>query len=86
MTQDNTQLEASSAAVCDIPVDKVTLNNDTAPHINIDDDGSVQLLIDGMTCASCVSKVQKALQSVDGVENARVNLAERSALVTGDVS
>lgn len=86
LTQDNTQLEASSAAVCDIPVDKVTLNNDTAPHINIDDDGSVQLLIDGMTCASCVSKVQKALQSVDGVENARVNLAERSALVTGDVS
>ncbi|MBD2809358.1 copper-exporting P-type ATPase CopA [Xenorhabdus sp. Vera] len=49
-------------------------------------DDSVQLLLDGMTCASCVSKVQKALQSVDGVEYARVNLAERSALVTGRAS
>ncbi|MCG3462300.1 copper-exporting P-type ATPase CopA [Xenorhabdus bovienii] len=50
------------------------------------DNDSIQLLLDGMTCASCVSKVQKALQSVDGVENARVNLAERSALVTGIAS
>ncbi|MBI6548737.1 copper-exporting P-type ATPase CopA [Xenorhabdus lircayensis] len=53
---------------------------------NVIDDDSVQLLLDGMSCASCVSKVQKALQSVDGVEHARVNLAERSALVTGSAS
>ncbi|MGQ6050624.1 copper-exporting P-type ATPase CopA [Serratia sp. IR-2025] len=46
-------------------------------------DDSVQLLLSGMTCASCVNKVQQALQSVPGVEHARVNLAERSALVTG---
>ncbi len=43
-----------------------------------------QLLISGMSCASCVSRVQQALQSVPGVEQARVNLAERSALVMGD--
>ncbi|WP_340608018.1 copper-exporting P-type ATPase CopA [Xenorhabdus bharatensis] len=54
-----------------------------APH-NSDD--SIQLLLDDMSCASCVSKVQKALQSVEGVKNARVNLAERSALVTGSAS
>ncbi|WP_434462492.1 copper-exporting P-type ATPase CopA [Serratia plymuthica] len=48
-----------------------------------DDDDSVQLLLSGMSCASCVSKVQSALQSVPGVEQARVNLAERSALITG---
>ncbi|MDN6111044.1 MAG: heavy metal translocating P-type ATPase, partial [Enterobacterales bacterium] len=48
-----------------------------------DDDDSVQLLLDGMSCASCVLKVQNALQSVPGVEQARVNLAERSALVIG---
>ena len=53
----------------------------TAPAAN--DSDSVQLLLTGMSCASCVSKVQNALQSVDGVEVARVNLAERSALVTG---
>lgn len=44
---------------------------------------SIQLLLTGMSCASCVSKVQQALQSVEGVQIARVNLAERSALVTG---
>lgn len=50
------------------------------------DSDSVQLLLTGMSCASCVSKVQHALESVDGVEVARVNLAERSALVTGHPS
>ena len=47
---------------------------------------SYQLLIDGMSCASCVSRVQNALQQVAGVEQARVNLAERSALVLGSAS
>ncbi|MDU6536459.1 copper-exporting P-type ATPase CopA [Mixta calida] len=42
-----------------------------------------QLLIEGMSCASCVSRVEKALAQVDGVQQARVNLAERSALVIG---
>jgi len=42
------------------------------------------LLIEGMTCASCVSRVEKALQQVAGVSQARVNLGERSALVMGD--
>lgn len=42
-----------------------------------------QLLIDGMSCASCVSRVEKALRQVAGVKQARVNLAERSALVIG---
>ena len=36
-----------------------------------------------MSCASCVSRVEKALAQVDGVHQARVNLAERSALVIG---
>ncbi|HEK3016587.1 TPA: copper-exporting P-type ATPase CopA [Proteus mirabilis] len=84
LTQTDAPLEASSAAICDIPVKEAILDNNNA-DISIDDD-STQLLIDGMTCASCVSKVQKALQSVSGVENARVNLAERSALVTGHVN
>ncbi|MGB9095599.1 cation transporter, partial [Erwinia sp.] len=47
---------------------------------------SFHLLIDGMSCASCVSRVQTALQQVTGVSQARVNLAERSALVMGDAA
>ncbi|NIF23332.1 copper-exporting P-type ATPase CopA [Candidatus Pantoea multigeneris] len=44
------------------------------------------LLIEGMSCASCVSRVEKALQGVEGVSEARVNLGERSALVMGEVT
>lgn len=41
------------------------------------------LLIKGMTCASCVTSVEKALLSVEGVQSVQVNLAEQSALVRG---
>ncbi|HHR6392570.1 TPA: copper-exporting P-type ATPase CopA [Providencia alcalifaciens] len=74
------QPEMGSAAICDIPAQESDVGEQ--PEIAVTDD-SIQLLLDGMTCASCVNKVQKALNSVPGVENARVNLAERSALVTG---
>ncbi len=40
-----------------------------------------RLLIDGMTCASCVSSVEKAIKQVNGVVQAQVNLAEQSASV-----
>lgn len=59
--------------------------NASLPVTDADDD-SMQLLLSGMNCASCVSKVQTALQNVPGVEIARVNLAERSALVSGNVT
>lgn len=39
-----------------------------------------------MSCASCVSRVQNALAAVPGVSQARVNLAERTALVMGSAS
>jgi heavy metal translocating P-type ATPase len=41
----------------------------------------VVLDIEGMTCASCVQKVERALGSVEGVETAAVNLATRTATV-----
>ncbi|WP_446469808.1 copper-exporting P-type ATPase CopA [Xenorhabdus stockiae] len=67
-----------------IPITKSDKKTGSGASHNSDD--SIQLLLDGMSCASCVSKVQKALQSVEGVKNARVNLAERSALITGSAS
>ncbi|TXH67401.1 MAG: copper-translocating P-type ATPase [Thiothrix sp.] len=45
----------------------------------------VRLSIAGMMCAGCVSAVEQALQGVDGVEQAHVNLAERTALVSGEM-
>ena len=41
--------------------------------------------IEGMTCASCVQKVERALGDVDGVQAAAVNLATRTATVRGEV-
>ncbi len=46
---------------------------------------TLRLSITGMMCAGCVSAVEKALQSVTGVHQANVNLAERTAMVTGDI-
>src|SRR5215212_8612840 len=40
--------------------------------------------IEGMTCASCVGRVQKALSRVDGVVEASVNLATETATVVYD--
>lgn len=45
-------------------------------------ESSVSLAIDGMNCASCVSRVEKALMRVPGVVRAEVNLATESATVT----
>ncbi len=42
---------------------------------------SVTLEIDGMTCASCVGRVEKALSQVEGVVSAQVNLATETAQV-----
>ncbi|EPX6948620.1 MULTISPECIES: heavy metal translocating P-type ATPase [Vibrio] len=60
------------------PVEKQSNIKDTqVPPASI----QLQMLIQGMTCASCVSSVEKALTNVEGVEKAQVNLAEQSALV-----
>ncbi len=40
------------------------------------------LAISGMTCASCVRRVERAIAKVPGVENAAVNLATERATVT----
>ncbi len=42
---------------------------------------TLDLGISGMTCASCVSRVEKALKKVPGVQDATVNLATESARV-----
>ncbi|MBY4671852.1 heavy metal translocating P-type ATPase [Burkholderia multivorans] len=63
-----TLIESAPAAVTSQPIDH------KAAH-------SVELDIDGMTCASCVSRVEKALAKVPGVTHASVNLATERATV-----
>src|SRR6516165_3753226 len=45
---------------------------------------TVELPIEGMTCASCVRRIEKALSRVPGVNEADVSLATERARVTGD--
>ncbi|WP_176118547.1 heavy-metal-associated domain-containing protein, partial [Burkholderia stagnalis] len=44
----------------------------------------IELDIDGMTCASCVARVEKALANVPGVTRASVNLATERATVDAE--
>lgn len=73
LTETSTPSEALTAVTPELPAAE-------------DADDSRQLLIGGMSCASCVSRVQNALAAVPGVSQARVNLAERTALVMGSAS
>ncbi|MFT3801869.1 MAG: heavy metal translocating P-type ATPase [Burkholderiaceae bacterium] len=45
--------------------------------------GTTELAIEGMTCASCVGRVERALKAVPGVTEAAVNLATERATVRG---
>ncbi|NEI06127.1 heavy metal translocating P-type ATPase [Rhizobium leguminosarum] len=42
---------------------------------------TLEMLVEGMTCASCVSRVERALERVQGVVDAAVNLATEKATV-----
>ena len=46
---------------------------------------TIRLSISGMSCAGCVTSVEKALRGVPGVDAASVNFAEHTAAVEGSV-
>ncbi len=47
---------------------------------------TLTLPVEGMTCASCVARVEKVLTRIDGVENTTVNLATEKATIKFDPS
>jgi len=47
---------------------------------------TLTLPIEGMTCASCVARVEKVLTRIDGVEKTTVNLATEKATIKFDPS
>ncbi|MDC0684472.1 heavy metal translocating P-type ATPase [Sorangium atrum] len=46
----------------------------------------IDLPVEGMTCAACVRRIERALLAVPGVSDAKVNLVTRTATVTFDPS
>ncbi len=58
---------------------------DASPARAMPSNESIRLRIHGMTCGGCVARVERALRSVAGVADARVNLAtEQAVVVLGD--
>ena len=57
-----------------------------SPSTALDDTKNISLNIGGMTCAACVSHVEKALREVDGVESSAVNLATERATIQYEAS
>ena len=53
-----------------------TITSPSAANLSLD------IAVGGMTCASCVGRVEKALKKVPGVQEATVNLATESARIT----
>ncbi|WP_413285907.1 heavy metal translocating P-type ATPase [Vibrio sp. MA40-2] len=67
--------EVSSASSSDFK--QTTLDKNNRPSLH-----TLNLSLQGMTCASCVSSVEKACLKVEGVINAQINLAEQSAIIS----
>ena len=64
-------VESLLAAVSDAGYEASPVQDGSAGH--------VRLALTGLTCASCVARVEKALRRVSGVEDAAVNLATMMA-------
>ena len=71
--------KAHVSAINSVPLSKLTQAVQKA-GFDIPSD-HIELAIEGMTCASCVARVEKALLKVEGVSEAQVNLATETAWV-----
>ena len=88
--QANSQIINTGASHKDKEVDLSNERNNDKENIeneknNKESGGSEMnkvLIVEGMTCGHCKAAVEKALKAVDGVENAVVDLEEKSAELT----
>ncbi|WP_051680726.1 heavy metal translocating P-type ATPase [Vibrio rhizosphaerae] len=77
-SQKQTTPSATEAETAEITTERpatATTQSGQQHHTDI----TTHLLVKGMTCASCVTSVEKALLSVSGIDGAQVNLSEQSA-------
>ena len=59
-------------------------DNPVNPDTSVFQPIEISLPIEGMTCASCVNRVERFLRKTDGVVEANVNLATEQAHVRFD--
>jgi Au+-exporting ATPase len=77
LATERADIDASPEVTRSRLVDAIETAGYTVPAV------SVALAIDGMTCASCVGRVERALLAVPGVASASVNLVTERASVSG---
>ncbi|CAH6870628.1 Cu(+) exporting P-type ATPase [Vibrio chagasii] len=65
----------------DLEEDKKLDPTEATPTDPVASQYTYHLVLEGMTCASCVSSVEKALKKNEFVDQAQINLAEQTALV-----
>ena len=83
--------DTSDAEACPVPPAETNgaETNGAAPHrsgASTQNAGRVTLPVEGMSCASCTSRVEQALADVEGVASATVNLATERADVAFDLN
>ena len=83
--------DTSDAEACPVPPAETNgaETNGAAPHrsgATTQNAGQVTLPVEGMSCASCTSRVEQALADVEGVASATVNLATERADVAFDLN
>ncbi|MBD1574991.1 copper-translocating P-type ATPase [Vibrio sp. S11_S32] len=74
--QDDIPAEAMSTEAIKAERSKVAVDEKKSEEANL------HFIINGMTCASCVSSVEKSITQIEGVTKVQVNLAEQTAWVT----
>jgi len=47
---------------------------------------TIRKTVTGMTCEMCVRHVREALEDLDGVDRAKIDLARKEAVITYDAS
>lgn len=87
----NSKIDNAKVHACCSRGDKTSIASEavdskTQPSQESTNSGEMQLNIQGASCASCVTKIEAALNQVSGVTKAEMNFAERTVLVYGSSS
>ena len=81
---DDASAEEEGPPAASVETDTGSDSEDEKPKEEQPPKGDLVFDVEGMSCASCVATVEKALSNVEGVEAARVNFAmERAAVELG---
>ncbi|MND94183.1 Copper-transporting P-type ATPase [compost metagenome] len=85
LATERASIKTSSPVARDRLVKAVEDSGYSVPEMTSGSTGSTELSIEGMTCASCVGRIERALKAIPGVTEAVVNLATERATIQGSV-